>query len=129
MEKGAAGPQPTGAAMNRTYAVTSINGKAPPAAVGRANAYEISLSDSALSFSLGCGNVAISGSFVDGLFRADDPVNGGVVTGGGPCGIPPDKRLEPTLHRHLMEGRVKVIRSSNSVTLAAPGLVIEGQSR
>lgn len=129
MEKGPAGPRQDRPAMNRTYAVTAINGKAPPPAVGRANAYEIRLSDTALSFSLGCGNVSISGSYVDGLFRAEDPVNGGVVTGGGPCGIPPEKRLEPTLHRHLMEGRVKVIRSSNSVTLAAPGLTVEGRAR
>jgi hypothetical protein len=52
--------------MNRTYAVTSINGKAPPPAVGRANAYEIGLSDSALSFSLGESRCQARASYVPG---------------------------------------------------------------
>lgn len=129
MEKGPAASQPIGTAMNQTYAVTSINGQAPAPAVGRGNRYEIRLLDTGISFSLGCGTVAVAGSVADGVFRASDRQGGGVVTGGAECGIPADRRLEPKLHRNLLAGEVRVTRISDKVTLAAPGLIVEGRAR
>jgi hypothetical protein len=115
--------------MNRIYAVTAINGQPPAPAVGRGNRYQIHQFESGLSFSLGCSTVAVTGSVVDGVFRAADPINGGVVTGSGNCGIPLDKQWEPRLHRSVLAREVKITRRGDSVTLAAPNLVVEGRAR
>jgi hypothetical protein len=118
-----------GAAINETYAVTAINGRAPAPAVGRGNSYEVMLMGTAVSVSLGCSNIAVSGVVADGVFRASDPVGGGVVTGAGTCGIPAEQQWEPQLRKSLLAGEVRVTRRANAVTLAAPNLVVEGRSR
>jgi hypothetical protein len=129
MEKVPAGTHQSGAAMNGTYAVTAINGRAPAPAVGRGNGYEVILMETGISVSLGCSNIAVSGVVADGVFRASDPVAGGVVTGAGTCGIPAEQQWEPRLHKSLLAGEVRVTRRANAVTLAAPNLVVEGRSR
>jgi len=116
--------------MSNVYQVVSINGEAPPPAVGRGNRYEIRLLENGISVSLGCSNVAVAGSVADdGLFRASDPANGGVVTGSGTCGIAVDRQLEPRLHRSLLAGEVKLTGRAGTLTLTAPSLVIEGRAR
>lgn len=115
--------------MNTIYAITAINGQAPAPAVGRGNRYQIHLFETGMSFSLGCSTVAVTGSIVGGVFRAADPFNGGVVTGSGTCGIPLGKQWEPRLHRNLLAGEVKVTQRADTVTLAAPNLVVEGRTR
>lgn len=128
MEKRPVGPQQGQSAMNQAYAVTAINGRAPAAPVGRGNRYEIRMLDTGISFALGCSNMAIAGSVVDGVFQASDQ-SGGIVTGTGTCGIPADQQWEPRLQRSLLAGEVRVSRSGERVTLTAPDLVIEGRSR
>ena len=128
-DKGPAATRQSEGATSETYAVTAINGRAPAPAVGRGNRYEISLFDTGISFSLGCGNVAVNGAIRDGVFRASDPVNGGIVTGAAPCGIPADQQWEPRLHSKLLAGEVRVTRRAGAVTLSAPGLIAEGRVR
>ncbi|HZG10283.1 MAG TPA: hypothetical protein VEZ70_15035 [Allosphingosinicella sp.] len=129
VEKVPAGTNQSGAAMNGTYGVTAINGRAPAPAVGRGNAYEVILMETGISVSLGCSNISVSGVVADGVFRASDPVAGGVVTGAGACGIPAEQQWEPRLHRSLLAGEVRVTRRAKAVTLAAPNLIVEGRSR
>ncbi|MFN3389296.1 MAG: hypothetical protein ACK40O_10215 [Allosphingosinicella sp.] len=115
--------------MDETYTVTAINGKAPGPAVGRGNRYEVSMLPTGISFSLGCGTVAVAGTVENGMFRASDPQSGGVVTGGGACGIPAAQQWEPQLHRKLLAGEVRVARQEDRLTLSAPDLVVQGRKR
>lgn len=129
MAKGPAGTEQSRVPMNEMYKVIAINGEAPASAVGRGNRYEVRLLESGISFSLGCSTVAIGGSVIDGVFRASDPINGGIVTGSGTCGIPVERQWESRLHRSLLAGEVRVTKRTDAVTLAAPNLIVEGRVR
>lgn len=116
--------------MSGTYTVSTINGEAPgPATTGRGNRYEIRLFETGISVSLGCSNVAVAGSVVDGVFRASDPTDGGIVTGSRTCEAPVERQWEPKLQRHLLAGEVRVVKRADTVTLVAPGLVVEGRAQ